>query len=115
MEGNRRIVLLEPQPTGESSDLAAVVEGPPKSHPVWAVREDKPTPGEGLVADVVEGGAWQVRYTIREESLGLAPRPREDWGVVDEDGETLQLTGVFEVNSGSRRRKLVLLCERTGT
>ena len=113
MEGTRRIVLQEPQPTGERGRNNVRVKGPPLSHPVWATREDAPSPGEGLVGPDIEGGAWQVRYTIREESVPR--RPTEDWGVVDEDGMPLQLEGVFEKNSGPRARRLILICERTGT
>ena len=113
MEGNRRIVLMEPQPTGEQGALGSVREGPPKAHATWAVREDKPSLGEGLVASMVQGGSWKVYYTIREESV--SPRPTEDWSVVDEDGQPLRLEGVFEANTGSRRRKLLLVCERTST
>ena len=113
MEGNRRITLLEPQPTGERDRNNQRIYGPPLPHPVWALREDKPSAGEGLVGPAVEGGAWEVRYTIRVESV---PRkPTEDWSVVDEDGMTLQLEGVFEKTSGPRARRLILICDRTGS
>ena len=104
---------MEPDRTGERDSYGALVEGPPIAHPVWAVREDKPSGAEGLVAPGVEGGSWAVHYTIREESV--SKRPTEDWWVVDENGQRLELEGVFEKNSGPRARRLVLVCERTGT
>ena len=113
MEGNRRIVLREPQPTGERGAFGSDKKGPPLNHPVWAIREDKPSAGEGLVAAGVQGGSWAVHYTIREESLPR--RPTEDWSVLDETGQPLRIEGVFEKNSGPRARRLILVCERTGT
>ena len=112
-EGNRRIVLQEPAPTGETGPFGGVKQGPPIPHVVWAVRNDKPSAGEGMLAAGVEGGAWRTEYTIRAETV--SKRPTEDWSVVDESGQELRLEGVFEVNSGSRARRLVLVCERTST
>ena len=110
-EGNRRIVLLEPQPTGEVSSTGVPKMGEPKPHPVWATRMDKPSPGEGIVAPGIEGGVWSVQYVFREESV--VRRPTEDWGVIDEEGRPLKIEGVFERSSGPRARRLVILCERT--
>ena len=113
MEGNRRIVLQEPAPTGEKDSFGQRKQGPAIPHPVWAVREDKPSAGEGMLATGIEGGVWARHYTIREESV--SKRPTEDWWVIDEDGVRLELSGVFEKHSGPRARRLVLVCERTGT
>ena len=110
MEGTRRITLVQSSPTGEASASGETIYGPPIPHPVWAVREDKPSAGEGFIASRVEGGSWRIHYTIREESV--PEPPTEDWHVLDERGRRLRIEGVFEKNSGPRARKLMLVCVR---
>ena len=113
MEGNRRIVLLEPQPTGERDAANAVLYGDPKRHAVWAIRDDRPSSAEGLVAAGIEGQFYQLRYTFRRESVPSLPTVA--WSGVDEAGTPFAIRGVFEVNSGPRARRIVIVCERTQT
>ena len=129
MRGTNRIVLLEPQPTGERSRTGQVVQGPPLSHPVRAERIDRPVPGEGLVDGSVLGGDWPRTYVVPVEMFPPDRMPTEDWSVVDEEGVPLRIDGVsletrqpgMQQATGqrsrvtSRRRKLVLVCSRSDT
>ena len=110
MKLTRRIVLVEPQPTGEKDTFGKAKEGPPKYHPAWAARQDKPSGGVGLIAPDVEGGNWETTYTIRSESI--ARKPTAKWHILDEDNCKVNIEGVHEKNSGARARWLVLVCER---
>ena len=105
--------MLQPNPTGEMDSFGELTERNAIPHPVWAVRKDSPSPGEGLIAGNVEGGTWQRRYEVRRESLSV--RPTEDWALLDEEGVCLRIVGVFEKNSGARARWLTLVCERQTT
>ena len=113
LEGTRRIILIEPNPTGETDEYSQNVEGPVKGHGVWAIREDKPSAGEGLVSPDVVGGIWTTHFIIRSESVSSEVTP--DWNVIDEKGVRYDIEGVFEKNSGPRARRLILVCERTAT
>lgn len=114
MRGNRRIVLREPQPTGERDASGAIKKGEPKNHVVYAVREKASNVGgggsEGLIAADVLGGEWRRIYKFREDAvLGIVD---ETWSVIDENGIELDIEAVAEVNSGARRRWLQITCER---
>ena len=111
MEGTRPLVLLQPAPTGERDGFGQPRQGVPITHRVLAIREDKPSAGEGLVAPEVRGGVWSIQYRIREESVH--PRPTEEWTAIDEDGTPYNIVGVFEKTVGARARWLVLVVERT--
>lgn len=123
MRGNRRIVLREPDPTGERSALGEASKEPYIDHVVWAVRE--PFRGgadvEGLVAANVLGVDARRVYTFPEDAL---PRSRtirgkahriavtEDWKALDEEGVELNVEAVGEATTGPRRRRLRVVCAR---
>ena len=114
MRGNRRIVLLEPQPTGERDAAGSVRKGVPTTHIVHAIREKASSIGsggtEGLIAPDVLGGEWRRKYKFPEDAvIGIVD---ETWGVIDENGIELDIEAVAEVNSGARRRWIQITCER---
>ena len=113
MEGNRRIVMFQPGAVLDSSVAGEIKRRPSIPHVVYAVRNDKPSAGEGLVASHFVGGQWQREYTIREESVSA--KPNEDWYIEDEDGDQLKIEGIAEKNSGPWARYLVITCVRTTT
>ena len=116
MEGNRRIVLLEPTPTGETDEAGERVLGPPRQHVVHAVRQRDPggyAGGDTFVAEAALGGEWPRVYTFREGAVST--RPTEDWSVIDEAGERLTVTAVRERTTGARARWLDLVVVRRRT
>lgn len=116
MEGNRRIVLLEPVPTGETDEAGERRQGPPNQHVVYAIRQRDPggfVGGDTLVAEAAVGGEWPRIYTIREGAV--SPRPTEDWSLMDEQGMRLSITAVRERTTGARARWLDLVAVRRQT
>ena len=125
MRGTNRIVLNEPQPTGERSSVGEIKRGPPIAHPVRAERMDRPVAGEGEVATGVLGGDWPRTYVVPVEMFPTMPT--EDWTIVDEEGRLLRIEGVSletrqpneqmgrKPRITSRRRKIVITCTRTTT
>ena len=114
MRGTRRIVLLEPQPTGERNPSGSLREGDPLRHIVHAVREkgsqNSSGGSEGLIAPDVLGGEWRRIYKFPEDAvIGIVD---ETWKVIDEQGITLNIEAVSEVNSGARRRWIQIACDR---
>lgn len=113
MEGNRRIVLQEPQPTGEMDPGGQRLDGPPIPHVVWATRKDSPSPTEGDIGYNVQGGEWKTEFRIRAEA---APKGlTEGWDMLDDRGIHYDIENVQEVNSGPRARRLALICKRRST
>ena len=111
MEGVRRIVLIQPVPTGEFDAAGQRLERE-QEYPVWAERFDRPSAAEGMVMGGVEGGNWQRRYVFRAEALPANVIPTEDWRVLDETNTGLDIVNVAETTRGARSRRLVIVCER---
>lgn len=103
MEGTRLITLLEPVGGGKD----AYGQDKPstwKRYPVWAVRKDTAAT-EGYLGGDNAGVEWLRDYEIRKISIGNRTI-KGTWRMIDEDGEDLNIKGVFEVNSGARERRL---------
>ena len=105
--GDRRIVLLEPQPTGETR-LGRPVEGPPKAHELLAVREDKAGSFGFVGQDLVSA---ETRTVYRFHELQIAVRPVAGMKGMDEDGRPFDVTEVKEVESGPRLRQFEITVE----
>ncbi|WP_425154854.1 phage head completion protein [Candidatus Palauibacter sp.] len=106
MEGDRRLVLLEPgQPTED--EYGEVIPGLAIQHVVWALRMDRGG-REGLVADTMVG-VWQTRFRVRRDGIAAADHT---WTVVDEEGREWDIEAVAEVPMPPRRW-LNLYCARS--
>ena len=123
MRGTRRIVLLEPNPTGEEGPLGGPKGGPPYEHVVYAVQDPASGSGdEGLISRDVLGAESRRTYRIAEDSVrrsrvnadGEVVRVvvNETWKVVDDFGQRLDIESVEESNAGPRRRWLRIQCKR---
>ena len=129
MQGTRRIVLVEPGPSGERDPSGQPLDDEHQvSHVVWAVREPGGSGTEGIIAGGVLGVEAKRVYRFAADTLPRSrPDPREggrppipivvdeDWKVIDENGVTLDIEAVMEVTPGARRRWLKIVCERTDT
>ncbi|WP_425152896.1 phage head completion protein [Candidatus Palauibacter sp.] len=104
MEGDRRLVLLEPgQPT---QDEYSEVDGPPIEHVAWALRMDRGG-REGVIADTMVG-EWHTRFRVRRDGIESLDHR---WEVRDEDGRIWDIEAVNEVPMPPRRW-LHLYCVR---
>ena len=108
MEGDRRIILLEPGPTTQD-DYGQVRPGPPIPHVVWATRRDRGG-REGLQADT-QVGEWQAVFKIRRAAGGDV---NQKWSIEDERGRTWDIEFVSEVPRPPRRWLLLYAVARAG-
>ena len=97
MEGDRRVVLMEPA-AGKNVG-GQLRQGAPVEHVVWALRRDRGG-GEGVQADT-RVGEWQTRFEVR--ALGLAALDHT-WWLIDERGRKYDIEAVAEAPAGRGRR-----------
>ena len=107
MEGDRRLVLIEPV-TLEQSSLGEVLTRP-VSHIVYARRIGTPIGGEGQVATVLQVHADST-YRVRRESL--PPNVDEGWTLVEENGVESDIVSIQPVISPSRSNWLEIKAVR---
>ena len=110
MVGTRRIVLREPQPTGERALGGKQRYRPPKLHVVYAIREAAKGGSEGLIAEDVVGAEAKRVYRFPEDNV--AGVVDESWDLVDERGVVLDIESVGEQTAGPRRRWLRVVAVR---
>lgn len=103
MEGDRRVVLLEPGPT-TPDDYGQVIAGEPVRHVVWAIRRDRGG-SEGLQADT-QVGEWQTEFRVRREGI---EHVSHKWSIEDEQGRAWDIESVAEIPT-PRHRWLRLYC-----
>ena len=113
MRATRRLVLREPDATGEKGGLGERRQDPPKSHVVYAVREPDKGGTDGEIVAGVLGVESRRSYLIREAAVAPPAVVDEGWKVIDERGVTLTIRSVTEATTGARRRWLRLRCDRT--
>ena len=92
MEGNRRIVLHEPQP-GPTDAAGFPTAGVPIDRVVWATRTDRGASGGERLLDEAEVGEWQTRIRVRLPGLESLDT---SWTLTDERGRRHDIERVAE-------------------
>ena len=92
----RRIVLLEPAPTGELDNLGRAIQGPDIIHRVQAIRKD----GSGTFGfedrDVL-GPEAQRTYSFAERQVNS--HITEHWSGIDENDEPFDIENVADIST----------------